>query len=217
MTNEKDILVKTETPHVFVVNGQNVYSAEYMKSVLLKIINQIKHNDEFYVLTHKKEQLIYGNINIKGELCAQRVYNAVYNDYAEFFERGEDTEPGDIIAIDEQSESEQYIKATKDSACIVGVHSNSFAFLIGGTVPDSSDKSLYDYNITKFIPVGLCGRVFCKLYGHAKIGDYVVISDNLPGVGVAIHPNSNTNKQIIGRVLQVKHKTDVELVKILIK
>ena len=27
-----------------------------------------------------------------------KAFNAVYNDYAEYFERGGDTEPGDIIA-----------------------------------------------------------------------------------------------------------------------
>lgn len=61
-----------------------------------------------------------GNVTLTGTLTAAKVYNAVYNDYAEFFPRGEDTQRGDIIALDETSGKEQYSKATSRSQCVVG-------------------------------------------------------------------------------------------------
>lgn len=145
-----------------------------------------------------------------------KVYNAVWNDYAEFFERGCDTEPGDIIALDENSENEQYIKATKDSKCIVGVHSNTFAHLIGGEEPPSGED-YYEHNIKKFIPIGLAGRVYVKVIGLAEIGDYITISE-ISGVGVAIKPlDSINNCHVIGKILQNKNTEEIGLVKILIQ
>lgn len=47
-----------------------------------------------------------GNVTLTGTLTAAKVYNAVYNDYAEFFPRGDDTQRGDIIALDETSGKE---------------------------------------------------------------------------------------------------------------
>ena len=54
-----------------------------------------------------------------------KIYNAVWNDYAEFFEKGEETEVGDIIALDTDSKEERYIKATNPRT-IVGVHSDTY-------------------------------------------------------------------------------------------
>lgn len=121
---------------------------------------------------------VNGALTVTGNVSAARVYNAVYNDYAEFFQKGEETEPGDIIALDENSSIEQYIKATKDSKCIVGVHSNEYAHLIGG------DNENIEDNMKRYIPVGLAGRVHVKITGEVHIGDYVEPSD-FPGIGKA--------------------------------
>lgn len=140
-----------------------------------------------------------------------KVYNAVWNDYAEFFERGEETEPGDIVGLDLFSNEEKYVKASKKNFCVVGVHSDSFAHLIGGEeVPDGKD--FYEHNIKKFIPVGLAGRVKCKVIGNVKKGDYIGISD-IPGVGKI----SNLNQTIVGVALENKKTENIGLVKILIR
>lgn len=52
------------------------------------------------------------SLGVTEDVTARRVYDAVYNDYAEFMPRGENTEPGDIIALDTSSQTERYIKAT---------------------------------------------------------------------------------------------------------
>lgn len=141
---------------------------------------------------------VYNLIAIK-EISGERVYNAVWNDYAEFFERGEETEVGDIIALDENSEEERYIKATSESKVIVGVHSDTFAHLIGGENPPDGED-FYEYNIKKFIPIGLVGRVRVKFTGKAKVGDYVVPSE-IKGVGRVYKDGDNKNN-IIGYLVE---------------
>lgn len=122
-------------------------------------------------------------INTSGVANFSKCYGAVYNDYAEFFPRGEDTEPGDIIALDKNNKEEKYIKATNKSSIIAGVHSDEYAMLIGGEAV-SIGEDYISKNIKKYIPVSLCGRVYVKVIGNVDIGDYIIPSD-IPGVGVS--------------------------------
>lgn len=175
-----------------------------------------------YVDTSDNLHIGYANkfpIYCDGEVRAVKVYNAVWNDYAEFFERGEETEVGDIIALDENSDEERYIKATNESKVIVGVHSDTFAHLIGGENPPSGED-FYEYNIKKFIPVGLAGRVKVKVIGPIKKGDLITISPFDAGVGISI--NNHCDKygwcvgRTIGQALENKDTDDIGLIKILI-
>jgi hypothetical protein len=155
-----------------------------------------------------------GSLTVTGNLNAGKVYNAVFNDYAEFFERGEETEPGDIISLDLNSDKEIYVKASIENNFVVGVHSNSFAHLIGGEIPPENED-FFNYNIKKFIPVGLAGRVKCKVQGKVKKGDYIVLGD-IKGVGI-VSDKRFYNVNIIGYSLEEKVTDDIGLVKILIK
>ena len=150
-----------------------------------------------------------GAISYNGTITANAVYNAVYNDYAEFFERGEPTEVGDIIALDENAEGEVYVKATLDNHCIVGVHSDSFGHLIGGVNPPDGEDFV-QYNLPNYIPVGLCGRVKVKVRGCVQRGDHISVS-NERGVGIVGDMN------IVGIALQDKKDDDVGLIKVLLK
>lgn len=141
-----------------------------------------------------------GNLFSKGTINGSKVYNAVWNDYAEFFERGEETEVGDIIALDENSDEERYIKATSESKVIVGVHSDTFAHLIGGENP-TNGEDFYEYNIKKFIPVGLAGRVKVKVIGPIKKGDLITISPFDAGVGVSINNHSEKYCYCVERII----------------
>ena len=133
-----------------------------------------------------------------GYLYASRVYNAVYNDYAEYFPRGEQTEPGDIIALDVDSEEEKYIIAKKGLP-IIGVHSNEYAHIIGGEEKAIDGGSTEEYNIKKYIPVGLCGRCKVKTIGPIKKGDKIVISD-VPGVGRAYCKETDSIEDYINSI-----------------
>lgn len=146
-----------------------------------------------------------GNISTYGTITGSKVYNAVFNDYAEFFERGEETEPGDIIALDTSSDKEIYIKATEKSECVVGVHSDTYAHIIGGTANEEQD------NMENFIPVGLAGRVYVKIIGVAKKGQKIVPS-HIPGVGRAWKKGDNRDN-IIGYLLESSNDKNVKKLK----
>lgn len=150
---------------------------------------------------------INGHLTVTGDVRASKVFNAVWNDYAEFFERGEETEPGDLIALDCSSDKEQYIKASLENPVLVGVHSDSFAHLIGGK------EVSFEENIKEFIPVGLAGRVKCKVIGKVLKGQYIGLS-NLPGIGTTV---DYLNPYIVGIALEDKLTEGLGIVKILIK
>ncbi len=156
----------------------------------------------------------YGNVTLSGTLTATKVYNAVYNDYAEFFPRGESTQRGDIIALDESAPREQYVRATEKSSCVVGVHSEEFAYIIGGTTLKEGED-IMQANIPKFIPIALAGRIHVRMYGPAKSGGWVVPSD-MPGIGRMAGPNDNLSKAV-GQILQTDMGQAVRLIKILVR
>lgn len=117
-----------------------------------------------------------GNFKARGDIRAAHTYNAVFNDYAEFFEKGEEIEPGDIVALDLNSDKEQYVKATERSLVIVGVCTDEYAHIIGG-----KDQEIEE-NKKEFAPISLMGRVHVKVQGDIHIGDKITASD-VPGVG----------------------------------
>lgn len=152
------------------------------------------------------------NTTFPGVLTASRVVNAQYNDYAEFFERGEETEAGDIIALDLSSDEERYVKATPRNRVIVGIHSDEYAHIIGG----EKDKTLEE-NLKNFIPVALAGRVHVKVSGVVYKGDRIVISDGMPGIGIALTNNSTSTKQVIGIALENKYNLGIGKIRLLLK
>ena len=139
----------------------------------------------------------YGNKNIytTGIIQGGKVYNAVYNDYAEFFEKEPETvfEPGDIIALDENSDKERYVKATSDSNIIVGVCTDEYAHIIGG------NEGTIEENEKDFVPVSLMGRVHVKVKGDIHIGDRITASE-VPGVGRKAEQGETSIGTVLSRV-----------------
>lgn len=169
--------------------------------------------------SQETNRLIYdSNIYIDTEVgkISATVFNgtataALYSDYAEWFPRGGKTEPGDIIALDENANDEKYIKATKNSICIVGVESNEFGYSVGGCeVPNGVDYR--EYLKKDFIPVGLAGRVHVKFIGPAKKGAKVVISD-VAGIG-KMQTDIDMYSQVIGYLVESDNQVDLRLLKI---
>ena len=141
------------------------------------------------------------------------ITNACWNDYAEYFPKGEDTEPGDIVALDTTSAKEQYIKADCNSKRVVGVHSDTYGHLIGGD--EISNGDYITENNKKYIPIGLAGRVYVKVKGKVKLGDYIVPS-NEKGIGRALNEDIESLKNIVGYVVEADNRTDIRRVKIFI-
>ena len=171
-------------------------------------------SNDFYVNCTEKK-LYAPNIHSSGDITGSRVFNAMYNDYAELMPRGEHTEPGDIVMLDLKSEDEQYIKAYRkndEPIRVAGVHSDEFGMLIGGEKP-VDDKNLLEYNIDKFIPVALSGRVHVKFVGRSEKGAEVVPSSE-PGYGRLYNKDVDDPKTIIGYLVESDNKTDKRKLKI---
>ena len=150
-----------------------------------------------------KQLAVNGNITATGDITGARVFNAVYNDYAEWFERGEETEAGDIIALSEGN-NELYKKATCKDKVIVGVHSEEFAHIIGGNGDGNDEKA--------FIPIGLVGRSHVKVKGKVEKGDYIVPSD-VAGIGVAT--KTRTHKTI-GQAVEASDDDDIKKIRVIL-
>lgn len=145
-------------------------------------------------------------------ITAAKVYNAVWNDYAEFYPKGEETEAGDIIMLDINSKEEKYVKATEGSTTVVGVHSDTYGHLIGGEeAPDG--REFVEYNSKKYIPVGLVGRVYCKVIGKINKGDRIVVSE-IAGVGRKFDSERDNVFQIVGMSVENKESLQIGKIKV---
>ncbi|MGL5316355.1 MAG: head fiber protein [Peptostreptococcaceae bacterium] len=154
--------------------------------------------------------------NRHGHLSASVVWNAVWNDYAEYFpkKKGYVTEAGDIIALSMEDDTEVYELATEDHFVIVGAHSDFYGHIIGGEkLPDGYQGTFEEYNAEKFIPVGMVGRIPVKFKGVAKKGMKVVPSDE-PGVGRAFDRTKDDYDKVIGYIVENNDEEGVRRVKI---
>ena len=151
--------------------------------------------------------------------AARRVYDVKVNhliwhgDEKTGMPRGENTEPGDIIALDTSSQTERYIKATNLSNRIAGVHTDEYAMLIGGNKVEEGQDFLAR-NLPLFIPVSLAGRVHAKVVGPVHTGDYIVLSST-PGVGRAVGScEAYPANKIVGYACEGDDRTDMRLIKV---
>lgn len=159
--------------------------------------------------TCDKQFLFYstGNLTVPGEIRATKVYNSVWNDYAEYFEKkdieDQDFEPGDVIV----SDGDKYLKSTKAyQETVIGVFSDSFGHIVGGTGDQEKDDK-------ECIPVGLAGRVYVKVTGKVKNGQLLTSSD-IPGV--AMYAETYKPGTIIGKAVEDKNTDGIGKVKMFI-
>lgn len=185
-------------------------------------VNSTSTSGVYYptIVTGNGSQSFYYSTNLKynpatGALTATKVYNAVYNDYAEYFPKGEETEPGDIIMLDINSDKEQYIKAIKHKGRVIGVHSDTYGHILGGENPvDCIDFE--EYNNKYYIPVGLCGRCYVKVIGKINKGDFIVPSE-IAGIGRAYNKDLDDRNDIVGFVVETDDRVDIRRLKMKIK
>lgn len=179
------------------IQGEStMYTTQYLKDY---------RNNNLYVRTRTDSSWnSWKKFWIEGDILLSAGYN---NDLAENFETLDTTiEPGDIVALDCNSNEETYVKATENSEVVVGVCSDTYGFLLGG-IKEEDDK--------KYTPIGLCGRVYVKFTGNANTGDKVVPS-NIPGIGRAFRDGDSLDK-VIGVLTESDDKTTVRRLRMLIK
>ena len=142
-------------------------------------------------------------LNYEGYLYATKVYNAVYNDYAEYFKKDDmSLEAGDIVCINPDGEG--FIKSRQAfDQLVVGVYSDDYAHCIGGK-GDGNDERDY-------ASVGMAGRVRVKVVGDVKPGDLLVASQ-IPGVAMA----GTQTGSIIAKALEPHYGADISRISALI-
>lgn len=165
----------------------------------LYLCNNSTHPHFYYTTTSVNNvQLRNANLYINnGILSATKVYNAVYNDYAELYEKdnvNEEFNEGDVIEVNPHTG--KYRKSIEDcSQFVVGVYSNTYGHLLGGKSNCSIEENLKTY-----IPVGLCGRVYVNTEdNNICVGDLMVSSSN--GKARALRFNENVLGCVIGKAL----------------
>ena len=149
------------------------------------------------------------NINPStGNINANKVYNAVYNDYAEWFEKDNynDTfEPGEVCVWTGNG----VLKSSQENdTTVVGVVSNTYGHILGG----EKFQNMED-NKKKFVPIGLAGRVTVKVLGTVENGDILVAGPK----GCAIVNNEAKPNMIIGKALETSYISSCKKIKMLIK
>lgn len=152
-------------------------------------------------------------VNASGVANFSKAYGAMYNDYAEFLPRGGETEPGDIIALDRESQRERYTRSTANSLIVAGVHSDEYAMLIGGESP-LEGEDYAEKNIAKYIPVTLAGRVMTHVVGPVHTGD-IILPSEIPGAGRAAKPGEVfCDWSIVGYAVEGDDRTDVRKLRV---
>lgn len=133
-------------------------------------------------------------INANGYFYATRVYNAVYNDYAECFDnislKYEDVK-NRIVELDSNGCT---VLACRNSNKVIGIVSDSYAMLLNGTEDEIQEGDK--------IPVGLVGTLFVKAkksVDESDIGKFVV-SD---GDGYAKAKKKYKNGTCVGKIIGI--------------
>ena len=133
-------------------------------------------------------------------ILAGRVYNAVYNDFAETFEKlnvDEVAKPGDLIALDPDS-GKYTICEGYENKLVVGVQSNTYAYLAGGNRVNKTQDIINLEN--EYFTVAVSGKVWVNVVKDSYIepGDMLVSSFEK---GKATKSTYDTRGTIIGKAL----------------
>ena len=159
-------------------------------------------------LTANANLNVGGNIIATGTITGSKVYNATWNDYAEWFEKNnieETFEPGDICVWFNNGVTKSS-KACDKAA--IGIVSNTYGHILGGKELENMED-----NNKEFVPIGLAGRVKCKVIGKVEVGDLIVTS-NIPGIGIV--NNKACLNQVIGKALENSNEDSLKQITILL-
>ena len=132
-------------------------------------------------------------LNIDGHLYATKVFNAVYNDYAECFECDRYIETNTIVQLGFNG---MVIPANSMyDLPVIGIVSNSYGFILNGT----------EEEIKKYakVAVGMCGTldVLCNVdFSYDNINKFVALSD-VDGVGRIISKDQYYDERLFGQVV----------------
>ncbi len=129
-----------------------------------------------------------------GYLYATRVYNAVYNDYAECFDNKELTYTEAKNKIVELDENNNTVLAKENSNMIIGVVSDSFGHMLGGTEEEIQEGSK--------MPIGLAGVLYVDSLDRVDIknrGKFITSGGN----GLAKVLDTPISGSTVGKIIDI--------------
>lgn len=140
-------------------------------------------------------------------ITANKVYGAIWNDYAEWFEKENVNDTFDFGDICSWNENGVVLSSPSDIR-VVGVVSNTYGHILGGfPLADMEENSKH------FVPIGLTGRVNVKVKGAVKVGDLIISAGN----GIGKVDNNASIQQVVGKALESSNDENVKLITVLIK
>lgn len=147
---------------------------------------------------------IGGNLDVTGDITGASVYGAVWNDLAELFPKSKDTQPGDVVMMTPDGVAKCN---EKNSKLVVGVHSDSYGFLLGREL---DGKKIDKEEESKKTPIGLSGRVWVKMNTTCKQGDLLISGKD--GFAIVKKWYHFGQGNIIGKSMENKNNTETSRV-----
>ena len=170
-------------------------TAEQLRNEHSDLKQDVVAQGDLLVKTAKKNtsQMAYvsGGANSSDGVMASKIANALggtYNSASGSFSLGS------MDLNDPKSIAEWYDKINQ-ALKIFSENSTEAQMLIGGDLPNNG-SSLDDYNIDKYIPVSLAGRVCVRVIGKVKTGD-LIIPSKVPGIGRAVEDGEIVSPDIV--------------------
>lgn len=141
-----------------------------------------------------------GNITIDGVVRASKVYNAVWNDVAELYQKDDINDESPVgTLISKVRGKSTYAPSTQcTSKTVVGVISDTYGLLLGGD-KDSSEEE----NLKKYYPIALSGRVKVRVVKGVVIeeGDLLFVSTH-KGLATSANPCCSDRGTVVGKALE---------------
>lgn len=122
-----------------------------------------KTDGEFYKADAAPDSTTVGKYD--GYFYATRVYNAVWNDYAELFKCSEPIPAGRVAYMC----GDGLVSPCGDPQCAVGVVSDQWGYLVGG---------VGDHDPEDHVAIGLAGRVPIEMIEEVSLGDMIAATED---------------------------------------
>jgi len=150
-------------------------------------------------------------VTCSGSFAAYKVYNAVWNDYAEAFEFSRDeliVKPGYVYKQTENGLKRVSKRAEKGT---IGVYSDTAGMILG-----SKDCITEDNPNGMKIPIGLAGKVKVYIAKKVKIGDMLVGTRSGFATKATLFDKIFRQDRIIGKVLEASKDDSIKRIWMLI-
>lgn len=189
------------------ISGLNSSTSQGAIDELKNLLDNFNVSDKLSLSGGTLTGPLVGTTITADTITANKVYGAIWNDYAEWFEKENVNDTFDFGDICSWNENGVVLSSPSDVR-VVGVVSNTYGHILGGfPLVDMEENSKH------FVPIGLTGRVNVKVKGAVKVGDLIISAGN----GIGKVDNNASIQQVVGKALESSNDENVKLITVLIK